>query len=132
NLATGDDDRERAFGGRGKLRYTPIEDLDITFTAGASNTKDRGTFTSYIKIDPTANFRGNPKLPQSLTLPGITVNSDNRDYKVISSPYPGMDGTDRFYSMVLNYRFSGFTLSSITARQEEDRRLVYDLYDEAA
>ena len=132
NLATGDDDRERAYGGRGKLRYTPTDNLDITFTAGASNTKDRGTFTSYIRIDPTANFRGSPKIPQSVALPGLTVNGSNRDYNVISSPYPGMNGTDRFYSMVLNYRFSGFTLSSITARQEEDRRLVYDLYDEAA
>ena len=111
NLATGADDRERAYGGRGKLRYTPIDDLDITFSAGASNTKDRGTFASYIQIDPNALFRGNPKLPQSVTLPGITVNSTNRDYNVISSPYPGMDGTDRFYSMVLNYHFSGFTLS---------------------
>jgi iron complex outermembrane receptor protein len=130
NLATGNNDRERAYGGRGKLLYQPTEDLDVALTAAASNTKNRGTFANYIVIDPTANFRGSPLLSQSVALPGITVGRDNLDYRVIGDP--NMNGTDHFYSLVVNWRLGGFALSSITARQEEDRTLVFDNYDEAA
>jgi len=130
NLATGDNDRERAYGGRGKLLYQPTDNLDVILTAAASNTKDRGTFADYIAIDPAANFRGSPRIPQSVALPGITVSRQNLDYNVIGNP--NQDGTDRFYSLIVNWRVGGFTLSSITARQEEDRALLFDNYDEAA
>ena len=130
NLATGDHDRERAYGGRGKLLFRPTDNVDILLTAAASNTKDRGTFSDYVVIDPTANFRGSPKLPQSVALPGITVSRENLNYNVIGNP--NQDGTDRFYSLVANWHLGGFTLSSLTARQEEDRQIVFDNYDEAA
>jgi iron complex outermembrane receptor protein len=127
NLATGDQDRERAQGGRGKLRYEPTDDLDITLTVAASKAKNRGTFTSYVAIDPAANFRGSPLLPVGVALNGIDVSRENLDYSVIGNP--NMETTDRLYSLVANWNVGGFTISSITARQEEDRTLVYDLYD---
>lgn len=129
NLRNGKQDRERAYGGRGKLRYEFTDDLDATLTMAASHSENRGTFSNYIVIDPTANFRGSALIPQSLALPGISVSRDNLDYNVIGDPH--MDADDKFYSLVVNWRIGGFTLSSITARQDEDRSLLFDLYDEA-
>ena len=129
NIRTGDADRERAYGGRGKLLYKPMDNLDVTLTAAASNTKNRGAFASYIQIDPTANFRGSPLIPQSLALPNITVSRDNFNYDVLGNP--NMDATDRLYSLIVNWHVGGFTISSITARQEEHRHLLFDLYYEA-
>jgi iron complex outermembrane receptor protein len=130
NLANGEHDRERAHGGRGKLLFKPSDNLDVTLSAAVAEMKNRGTFSNYIQIDPTANFRGSALIPQSVALPGITVSRDNLDYNVIGSPF--MEGKDRLYSLVVNYKLGEFTLSSITARQEEDRTLLFDLYDEAA
>jgi iron complex outermembrane receptor protein len=130
NLATGKHDSEDSSGVRGKLLFKPTDALDITLSASYAKSKSKGTFSSYVAIDPTANFRGSAQIPQSVALPGITVSRDNLDYSVIGSPY--MKGIDKLYSLVLNYKLGDFTLSSITARQEENRTLLFDVYDEAA
>lgn len=128
NLTTGRHDNEKSTGARGKLQYKPTDDLDITLAASYAKSRNNGTFSSYVVIDPTANFRGSVLMPQSRAIPGVTVNRDNLDYGVSGQPY--MKGTDKMFSLVVNYKLGDFTLSSITARQQEDRTLLYDLYDE--
>ncbi len=129
-MATGKHDQEKANGGRAKLLVQATPDLDFTLAAATAKTKNRGTFTTYIAVDPTANFRGLAVIPQSVALPGIVVNRDNLNYNVMGSPR--MDGDDTMVSLIANYKFGGYTLSSTTAYQKENRTLVFDVYNEAA
>jgi iron complex outermembrane receptor protein len=126
NLTTGNHDSERSAGGRLKLRYAPTEHFDALLTVAISRIDDHGEFLTYTTLDPTANFRNLAAAPQSVALPGITVNSDNFNYVTIGQP--GMKTDDRTYSLVLNYSVGDWTFTSTTARQEEDRNLAYDLY----
>ncbi|MCS0627893.1 TonB-dependent receptor [Telluria mixta] len=121
NLNTGEHDREKAKGIRAKLLYTPTRDLDVTFMALHSDMENKGTFQSFIVLDPKAVYRG--IVPYRTAIPeGITVSRENVDYAVRGTP--GTTATDKMYSLVANYRIGGWTLSSVTARQEEDRDFV--------
>ncbi|WP_395407392.1 hypothetical protein ACHMW6_12420 [Pseudoduganella sp. UC29_106] len=121
NLNTGENDFEKAKGIRAKLLFTPIEGLDITLTASRSDMDNHGTFQSYIVLDPNAKYRG--FIPYRTALPaGINVSRDNFDYAVRGNP--GTDAVDKLYSAVVNYKVNGWTFSSITARQQEDRDLL--------
>ena len=136
NLNTGDPlvkqvhDSERAGGARLKLRFAPTENFDATLAVSGSRIEDKGTFQAYTLLDSGACFRGSAHLCQSVSMPGITVNSDNFAHYNVGSP--GMTVDDRMYSLVMNYRANGWTFSSITARQEENRNLLYDVYNEGA
>ena len=128
NLTTGDNDESQAWGVRGKLLYQPTENLDITLAGNFVHTKDTGAFASYIGVDPTALFRGT--VPYATALPGITPSVGNFDYRTITEPFQDVD--DQLYSLTIDYRLGGFTLSSITAHQAETRLLIQDLYFQAA
>lgn len=128
NLTTGKHDRSSSEGVRGKLLFQPTDNLDITLSGTYVHTRDRGSYQAYINVDSTALFRGT--ISQALALPGITPSRDNTDYRTITTP--GQNVKDQLYSLVIDYRIGDFTLSSVTARQVEDRLLRVDLYNEAA
>jgi iron complex outermembrane receptor protein len=127
NLSTGEYDRETAKGIRGKLLFTPTRDLDLTLTAAHLEMDNKGTFQTYIVVDPNAKYRG--FIPYRTALPeGITVNRDNFNYAVRNNP--GTEATDKLYSVVANYKLNGWIFSSITARQQEDRDFIADVHNQ--
>lgn len=129
SVNTGEHDQEKAKGVRAKLAYTPTKDLDLMLTATHSGLDNKGTFQSYIVVDPNAKYRG--FIPYRTALPaGINVSRDNFDYAVPGNP--GTSAVDKMYSLVANYKLAGWTLSSITARQQENRDLVANVHDENA
>jgi iron complex outermembrane recepter protein len=127
NLNTGDHDSEKVKGVRAKLLYSPTRDLDLTLTGFRGDMDNEGTFQTYIQVDPNAKFRG--FIPYATALPaGVNVGRDNFDYAVQGNP--GTSAVDKMYSLVANYKVGGWTLSSITARQEEDRDFRADVYNQ--
>lgn len=128
NLTTGQFDSEKARGIRAKLLFTPIKDLDITLTASSSDMDNKGTFQTYILIDPAAKYRG--FIANSASLPGVVPGIDNYNYAVRNQP--STVASDKLYSLVANYKLGDWTLSSITARQQEDRTLVADVHNQDA
>jgi iron complex outermembrane receptor protein len=127
NINTGKNDSETAKGVRAKLMFTPIDALDVTLTVSRSDMDNHGTFQSYILVDPTARYRG--FIPYRTALPeGINVSRNNFDYAVRSNP--GTTAVDKLYSVVANYKVNGWTFSSITARQKEDRDLLADVHNQ--
>ncbi|MDB5918958.1 MAG: tonB dependent receptor family protein [Massilia sp.] len=128
NLTTGQFDSEEASGIRGKLLFTPIKNLDVTLTASSSDMDSKGTFQTYILVDPAAKYRG--FIPNAASLPGVVPGIDNFDYAVRNQP--STVASDKLYSLVVNYKLGDWSLSSITARQEEDRTLVADVHNQAS
>jgi iron complex outermembrane receptor protein len=128
NLTTGQFDSEKASGMRGKLLFTPVKDLDVTLTASNSDMDSRGTFQTYILVDPATKYRG--FIPNAASLPGVVPGADNFNYAVRNQP--STVANDKLYSLVANYKAGDWTFSSITARQEEDRTLVADVHNQAS
>jgi iron complex outermembrane receptor protein len=128
NLTTGEFDNEKASGIRAKLLFTPVKNLDVTLTASNSDMDSRGTFQAYVLVDPAAKYRG--FIANSASLPGVVPGPDNFNYAVRNRP--STVANDKLYSLVANYKMGEWTISSITARQEEDRTLVADVHNQAS
>jgi len=79
NLFTGHEVNGReAFNTRGKLRWTPAEDVSLTLSAnylGGNTTVGR----PFINVDPAALFRGTAGQTTSVVFPGVSLDHDNTD-----------------------------------------------------
>jgi iron complex outermembrane receptor protein len=79
NLFSGDDVNGRdAFNTRAKLKWEPSTDVALTLSANYLN----GNSTvgrPFIRIDPTALFRGTAGLTTPVVFPGVTIDRDNTD-----------------------------------------------------
>lgn len=132
NLLDGQRSYEDAYGGRLKLRFDPTDSFDVTLSGHLAESQSHGANFVYTYATPGATllFPGSP-LTQALLLPGITPNLDNQSYNS-SVPNSGMLVDDTDFSVDMNYRFAGLTLSSTTAYQHERQRSIEDLFTVAS
>ena len=107
DLATGEDgvDQERHLAGRGIVRFTPLDKLDVSFSAGFSN-QDDGFGVYRLVNGPKASDR-------------YTVNSGDPDL--------GKDENGNNQSLKIKYRGLGWNLVSITSRQDYDIDFTSDM-----
>jgi iron complex outermembrane receptor protein len=128
NAFYGTKTHEDTYGGRGKLLFKPVEDLDITLAASLSTAEVDGAVLAYSYITPGATLLGIPGfLGQAQLLPGITPSLGNQVY---NSPVPnaGFWAHDGSVSLDVNYALGDYTLSSTTAYQEDSQKSVNDLF----
>ncbi len=127
NKLNGDKSYQDTYGVRGKLRYQPNENLDITLMAHIQNGHSHGANFVYTYAQPGAALLGAPPLAASVMLPGITPNWSNLTYDS-SVPNSGAKIHDADASLIINYQLGGLTLSSTTAYQQEWQDNTQDLF----
>ena len=79
NRFSGDDVNGRdAFNTRGKLKWDPATGVSLTLSANYLNGKTT-VGRPFIRVDPTALFRGTAGQTTAVAFPGFTVDGDNTD-----------------------------------------------------
>ena len=114
NLVRGDEVNGReVFTTRVKLLWEPVDDLRVMLTANYLDGKtDFGQ--PMIRLDPLANFRGNPATPPSVFLrPGIQVGLNNQE--VNFERFTGTEYRGGGATLKVEWDFSDHTLVSITS-----------------
>ncbi len=137
NLNTGDHSDQDNSGVRGKLLFKPNDALDITLMAAYQKSKSEGPNFVYTYVTPGAYLllgATPPPLPppvlatlsQSAVLAGVTpsMNNDTANSVVTESA----NVSDQIYSLNLDYRVGGLTLSSTTAYLHEHQFNYQDLF----
>lgn len=118
---TGQNTRTDRLGGRLKLRYKPNDSFDATLALRASKQNTFGSNWVYSYITPGAElfpFILGTGATQAASFPGITVDSDNRDYNTPVDIYS--KARDREATLTMNYHFkNGTTLTSTSDFQSE-------------
>jgi len=128
NLATGDKTTQDVAGARIKLRFSVTDNLDVTLMAHNENTEGRGANFVYAYITPGHDLLFTPgPFTQELMLPGYTPSWKNLVY---SSPVTTAGGSHRDgdYSVIVEDRFAGYTLTSTTAYTQEKQSQTQDLF----
>jgi iron complex outermembrane receptor protein len=128
NLATRDKTTQDVAGSRIKLRFTVTDNLDVTLMAHNENTEGRGANFVYAYITPGNDLLFTPgPFTQQLMLPGYTPSWKNLVY---SSPVTTAGGSHRDgdYSVIVEDRFAGYTLTSTTAYTQEKQNQTQDLF----
>jgi iron complex outermembrane receptor protein len=128
NLASGDKTTQDVAGARIKLRFGVTDDLDVTLMAHNENTQGKGANFVYAYITPGNDLLFTPgPFSQALLLPGYKPSWNNLVY---SSPVTTAGGSHRDgdYSVILEDRFAGYTLTSTTAYTQEKQNQTQDLF----
>lgn len=130
NTQLGKNTEEGIYGARGKLLFKPNENLDITLAGRVGRDNSNGFNFVYTHLAPgvflLTGGGGPPFLSQAVLLPGITPSFDNLKYNSPIDVYSNVADTD--YSLDVQYRIGGLTLSSTTAYQHEVQTNVQDLF----
>lgn len=131
NLETGEKVNGREEKGvRGKLQWTPSDNLELTLNARYRRTDANCCVGVLNELDPTANFYNLPSFPQSQVLAGITPGKDNLAIRL--DDRVRSDTEDRGASLRVAYDFADLTLLSITSFTKFDLDDSQDLDGTAA
>jgi len=127
NIASGHDSEVDSKGVRGKLLFSPTDNLDITLAARAVKTESLGGNYTYQYVTPGARLF--PMIPPGIAyedaLPGINARYGNTDYNSMNQAYFDTRGSD--VSLNVDYRLGDYTLSSTTAYQHERQDWMNDV-----
>jgi len=132
NTQLGKNTNEGIYGARGKLLFKPTDDLDITLAARVGKDNSNGFNFVYTHLAPGVCLLTGacpppfPFLTQAALLPGITPSFDNLKYNSPIDVFSNVADTD--YSVDVQYRIGGLTLSSTTAYQHEVQTNKQDLF----
>jgi len=126
NLATGKDSRTDSEGARGKLVFSPTDDLDLTLAARMVKTDSVGGNYVYQHVDEGAGLFSHipPGIPYSDALPGLDVRYGNTRYHSPVLMHSYTRGHD--LSVNLDWRWRGHTVSSTSAWQKERQDVLQD------
>jgi len=127
NLASGRDSEVDSKGVRGKLLFSPTENLDITLAARVVDTDSEGGNYTYQYVTPGARLFPmiSPGIAWEDALPGIDVRYGNRDYH--SQVQPHFYTRSHDFSVNVDWRLGDHTLSSTTAWQSERQDYTNDV-----
>jgi iron complex outermembrane recepter protein len=139
NLTLGVKAKADAFGLRGKLKFAPSDDFDITLMGHYALAKSRGEnfvpqfFTPGATLFPFIPSAFGPFGPtqfgitQDIAFPGYTIRYGNTQYASPvdqASRYEDFDG-----SVSVNYKLGGLTLSSLTSYFKEKQFQSQDIFE---
>lgn len=116
-----------SYGVRGKLKWAPSGDFDVTAMAHYALSQSSGENFIYQYLTPGALLLGAPPLNQATLFPGYDIKYGNTTYSSpvqMGSRYEDADG-----SVVANYRMGGFTLTSTTSYFHEKQFQSQDLFE---
>jgi iron complex outermembrane recepter protein len=137
NIYNGENSYQDNSGVRGKLLIKPNDALDITLMGAYQKSDSTGANFLYTYVTPGAYLllgATPPPLPppvlaalsQGAVLTGITPGKSN---EYINTPVDsGSDIKDDMFSINIDYRLGGITLSSTTAYQRETQYNIQDLF----
>jgi iron complex outermembrane recepter protein len=141
NIYYGQNSDQDNTGVRGKLLFKPNEDLDITLMGAYQKSKSEGPNFVYTYVTPGAylllglpSSPGFPPLPppilstlsQAAVLAGVKPSNTN---ETANTPVTeSSDITDQMFSVNVDYRIGGLTLSSTTAYLRETQFNYQDLF----
>jgi iron complex outermembrane receptor protein len=137
NLHTGDKSDQENSGVRGKLLIKPNDALDITLMAAYQKSKSEGPNFVYTYVTPGAYLLLGPTPPplpppvlsalsQAAVLAGVTPSMNNQTANSVVTESANI--SDQIYSVNLDYRLGGITLSSTTAYLHEHQFNYQDLF----
>jgi iron complex outermembrane receptor protein len=130
NDLTNRDSAANNYGLRGKLKFSIGENFDATLTGRYSHFKSRGENFVLQYITPGANlfpYVDGVGISQAIGYPGINIRYGNTHY---SSPVDmAADFKDKDASLTLNFRAGDYTLTSITAYQQEKQFQSQDIFE---
>jgi len=126
NLASGHDSQVDSKGVRGKLLFSPTENLDISFAARAVKTDALGGNYAYQYLTPGARLF--PMIPPGIAyedaLPNLDLRYGNTEFNSPNTVHFYTRGQD--FSLNVDYLYNGYTLSSTTAWQRERQDVTQD------
>jgi len=127
NLANGHDSEVDSKGVRGKLLFSPTENLDITLAARVVDIDSLGGNYTYQYVTPGASLF--PMIPPGIAyedaLPGVDVRYGNTDYNSPNTAFFYTKGQD--FSVNVDWQWNGYTISSTSAYQSERQDLMNDV-----
>ena len=137
NIYRGTDSDQENGGIRGKLVIKATDALDITFMADYQKSKSEGPNFVYTYVTPGAYLllgTTPPPLPpfvtgtlsQAAVLAGVTPSITNKTANTVVTESANV--SDQIYSINLDYRIGGLTLSSTTAYLHEYQFNYQDLF----
>jgi iron complex outermembrane receptor protein len=137
NLHTGDHSDQDNSGVRGKLLFKPNDALDITLMAAYQKSKSEGPNFVYTYVTPGAYLLLGPTPPplpppvlatlsQDAVLAGVAPSMDNKTANSVVTESANI--SDQIYSLNIDYRIGGLTLSSTTAYLHEHQFNYQDLF----
>ena len=127
NLNRGEQSKADSYGVRGKLKWAPSADFDVTAMGHYALSQSHGENFVYQYLTPGALLLGAPPLTTALLFPGYTIKYGNTSYASpvdMGSRYEDADG-----SVVANYRLGGLTLTSTTSYFHEKQFQSQDLFE---
>jgi iron complex outermembrane recepter protein len=129
NIKSGEQTQQNSYGGRGKLQFTPSDELDVLVGFGYNKWKTKGFNFTYAHIDEGAHMLGIPApfMARDYLNAGVTIGWENDQY---ISPVEDAGSDVKAWDTLLNmdYRVGNTTLSSTTAYLHEKATFIQDLF----